>query len=511
MLGVIVYTRVAGDERAPARSVGLRAPQLSKIWGLGEPCPQPPSKPTLKPEPSRMIRRTKLLLACLAAAAALSLFGGCAAPWSKDPSSDWHASDMFDLKKPWPFNDDEGPKKGVPVRMASTWTDTILREGGKTPQRGFGGRVMFYGKENNEPILVDGQFVVYAFDETNREPTDNKPTRRYVFPADQVAIRMSKSDIGASYSFWLPWDEVGGSQTNISLICRFEPKKKGAIVVGEQTQHLLPGTLRPTTMTATNTPPKLPEGTPMRPAIRQMSYTTPAPASGNPGFTPMPANQAQAAVYQSDPSTPAMPAGTESLDQAHRMTTTSITLPESFQRRTILDAAQSNAASTSAADHMQSMAPLTPARSRSASAPAMQQAAVPQQAIATQPLAPPANRYAQAGTSIPTAFQAFSPANMPTMQPPNNNFSPTMSGPQQFQMPAQLPPTSGVNPGTLPREVQNAGAQLPATQTSTMPSGVSTTVSYLPAGAPSRPGMIPLPSFGSTPATPQAPATPAFQ
>ena len=65
------------------------------------------------------IRSTRLLL--LAAATAVTLVAGCAAPWS----TDWHTSDMFDLKKPWPFKDDDGPKKGTPVRMASTWTDTL--------------------------------------------------------------------------------------------------------------------------------------------------------------------------------------------------------------------------------------------------------------------------------------------------------------------------------------------------------------------------------------------------
>jgi hypothetical protein len=460
-----------------------------------------------------MIRRTRFLLTHLAAAVAVSLFGGCAAPWSSESSNDWHASDMFDLKKPWPFHDD-GPKKGTPVRIASTWTDTILRQSGKPSQRGFGGRVMFYGKEGTDPILVDGQFVVYAFDETNREPTDNKPTRRYVFTPEQLPPRMSKSELGASYSFWLPWDEAGGPQTSISLICRFEPKK-GSVVMGEQTQHLLPGTLRSTTMTASNTPPKLPEGTPMRPAVQQMSYTVPAPASGNAGFTPMPGNGAQVAVYQGGPSAAALAAGPDAVDQtSRRMTTTSIALPESFQRRTILDAAQSSGASISAADHMQAIAAQLPGKSHAAvQAVATQSVAAPttitRQTFPTmQPQAalPPQNRYAQSGASLPTAFQAFSPAGMKTMQPPNNNFTPTMNGPQQFAMPQQTPPTSGVNAGTLPQEMQ-----VPAGQTSMTPTGVSTTVSYLPVGASSRPGMSPLPSFGSTPGTPQAPTTPAFQ
>jgi hypothetical protein len=457
------------------------------------------------------IRSNRLLL-ILAAATAVTLVAGCAAPWS----TDWHTSDMFDLKKPWPFKDDDGPKKGTPVRMASTWTDTVMTQTGKTPQRGFGGRVMFYGKDGNEPILVDGQFVVYAFDETNREPTDNKPTRRYVFPADQVAIRMSKSELGAGYSFWLPWDEVGGPQTTISLICRFEPKK-GGVVVGEQTQHLLPGALRPTALTASNTPPKLPDGTPMRPAIRQMSYTTPAPANGTAPINSESNNQVQAAVYQ--PDTPSY--DTASLEQAQRrMTTTSITLPESFQRRSVSGASQSSGA-ISAADHMQSLAAPLPVRNHAA-APAAAQVAMAQPAAAPQQLprppvaavqpaaaTPPANRFAQPGASLPTAFQAFSPAEMPMMQPPNNNFTPAASGPQAFRSQQPVQPNAAMNAAGVNQAAASPsnrlGSQLP-TQ-----AGVTTTVSYLPVGASSRPGMIPLPSFGSAPATPQAPATPAFQ
>ena len=337
-----------------------------------------------------MLRPTKRLLALLTAALALSLFGGCAGPWT----SDWHTSDMFDLKKPWPFKDDDKPKKGTPVRMASTWTDTILRQGGATPQRGFGGRVMFYAKEGNEPILVDGQFVVYAFDETNREPTDNKPTRRYVFPPEQVAVRESKSELGASYSFWLPWDEVGGPQTNISLICRFEPKK-GSVIVGEQTQHLLPGELRPNTMVASNTPPKLPDGH-ADAAGRSADVVHHAGASQRQPRLHSARRQSSASGQLSERTIGAATAA-EPLDMAsRRMTTTSINLPESFQRRTVLDAAsQSSGASISAADHLQAIAAQRPGQSH---APAQLPAAAtpqPQPIAAPQPMprqSPPFSR-----------------------------------------------------------------------------------------------------------------------
>src|SRR3954463_9514231 len=173
---------------------------------------------------------------------------------------EWKTPSFLRLDNTWPFRDKDKPQQGTPVRIVGAWTDTVMTQAGQKPQRGFGGRIIFYDKEGKKPILVDGQLIVYAFDETNRQATDNKPTRRYVFPADQMAIHMSKCDMGASYSFWLPWDDAGGPKTEVSLICRFEPKG-GAVVTGEQTKHLLPGTLNSSVTTSgPQKPPKVPEG-----------------------------------------------------------------------------------------------------------------------------------------------------------------------------------------------------------------------------------------------------------
>jgi hypothetical protein len=179
---------------------------------------------------------------------------------------DFKPSKIFSLDNTWPFDDnDDEPEEGVPVRLVGAWTDTVHTKPGQKAQRGFGGRLMFYGPKDEKPILVDGQLVVYAFDEAGRQPTDTKPTRRYVFPPDQIAMHMSKSDIGASYSFWLPWDEVGGPKAEVSLICRFEPKG-GPVITGEQTRHMLPGPVGTETTANAGTGPKLPEGEPYRPA-----------------------------------------------------------------------------------------------------------------------------------------------------------------------------------------------------------------------------------------------------
>jgi hypothetical protein len=247
----------------------------------------------------------------------------------------WKTPKMFSLDNTWPFRDKDAPQEGIPVRMVGTWTDTVMTQPGKKPVRGFGGRVMFYEHEGKKPILVDGQLVVYAFDEDGRDPTDNKPTRRYVFPPDQVAMRMSKSDLGASYSFFLPWDEAGGPKTEVSLICRFEPKS-GGVVTGEQTRHMLPG---PVGIAATGAkqPPKLPEGVPSKPmkqTLESMRNARTNDHNATQASYEMPVASAQQAGAADALATP-----------ERRMTAATIQLPNNFQ---LPDAASLNMAAMAA-------------------------------------------------------------------------------------------------------------------------------------------------------------------
>ena len=51
-----------------------------------------------------------------------------------------------------------------------------------------------------------GSLVVYAFDETDRDPANMKPDRKFVFTQEQFEKHYSKSTLGHSYSVWLPWD-----------------------------------------------------------------------------------------------------------------------------------------------------------------------------------------------------------------------------------------------------------------------------------------------------------------
>jgi len=145
----------------------------------------------------------------------------------------------FDLSKPisWPWSEEE-PQ--IPNRLVAMWKDTVLYHANRSATRGFGGRLMFYNNQQKEPIKVEGTLVVYAFDEEGRKPGDVVPDRKFVFTPEQFAKYYSKSDLGHSYSVWLPWDKPDGPTKEISLIVRFIPTM-GPVVIGEQTRHILPG------------------------------------------------------------------------------------------------------------------------------------------------------------------------------------------------------------------------------------------------------------------------------
>lgn len=129
-----------------------------------------------------------------------------------------------------------------PERVTAIWTNTVLNQEGKVGVRGFGGRLMFYGPKRERPIKVEGKLTVYAYDDTGRDPTNCVPDKKFIFRADQLVEHYSKSQLGHSYSFWVPWDEIGGLQRKITLVCRFE-SKGGGIVVSEMSSQVLPGRL----------------------------------------------------------------------------------------------------------------------------------------------------------------------------------------------------------------------------------------------------------------------------
>lgn len=148
---------------------------------------------------------------------------------------------QLDLRKPIASILPSGDKPQAPTRMVAVWTDAVAQHPAKRASRGFGGRLMFFGRDPSEPVRVDGTLVVYAFEGRKGEA---KPDRKYVFKPEQFVNHYSESKLGHSYSVWIPWDETGGAKKDIGLVCRFDPVE-GAPVISEHTVVTLPGLSQP--------------------------------------------------------------------------------------------------------------------------------------------------------------------------------------------------------------------------------------------------------------------------
>ena len=176
-----------------------------------------------------------------------------------------------------------GLEKPKPAKMIDVWTDTVLHQSGEPTLRGFGGRIMFYGKDEKKSIKVEGRLTVYVFDAAEEERGNAMPERKFIFPADQLPKHYSQSKLGHSYSFWLPWDEVGGVQRDLVLLSRFEAIS-GEMVLGNEVRQTLPGML---TKSAKNAKSNGGEANaagaiPPTEGVRQVSHEAPIETAGQP-------------------------------------------------------------------------------------------------------------------------------------------------------------------------------------------------------------------------------------
>lgn len=141
-------------------------------------------------------------------------------------------------KMPWAGKQNQVPDPyPTPAKLAATWSPDTLMQSGRTPTRGFGGRLFFFD-EKSHAVPVDGTLVVHGFDERAVNEADR--VKRYEFTPEQFTRHYSQSDLGASYSVWIPWDAIGGKQQEISLVASFVTVE-GKSVQSAPAKVLLPG------------------------------------------------------------------------------------------------------------------------------------------------------------------------------------------------------------------------------------------------------------------------------
>jgi hypothetical protein len=158
----------------------------------------------------------------------------------------------------WPNSRSDQP---VPARMTVAWKNDMQKKSGKNMLRGFEGKVQFFaadpkptGKDKDKKkdgetrieapprgIPADGTLTVYAFEETPDGKEGTGPSKKYVFPTKELRKVHREGPQGHEYNVWLAWDKVGGPETHIRLLVRFDPTGGGQVVMSDNSRELLPG------------------------------------------------------------------------------------------------------------------------------------------------------------------------------------------------------------------------------------------------------------------------------
>lgn len=168
------------------------------------------------------------LAASLALACGCQLSGTQSAP--KLGSADWMSKPSTLLANKAEYRKAES--------LAAIWTDSIASASGVASVRGFGGRLYFYDADG-APTRVDGELSIYAFDDTEGDQKTT-PDRVYKFTQADLQKHFSETQLGPSYSIWLPWDRVGGDRKSIALLPVFKSIDNQVVKSG-QSINVLPG------------------------------------------------------------------------------------------------------------------------------------------------------------------------------------------------------------------------------------------------------------------------------
>lgn len=131
-------------------------------------------------------------------------------------------------------------KVAAPANMVCIWTPDVLAKSGQAPARGLGGRIFFYD-QNQKVVPAEGQLIIYGYDDSKPEhSTDRVPDRKFAFTPEQLKKHHSESQLGPSYSIWVPWEKAGGEAKQVTLVPVFT-STTGRVVMGQPTVNILPG------------------------------------------------------------------------------------------------------------------------------------------------------------------------------------------------------------------------------------------------------------------------------
>ncbi len=177
------------------------------------------------------MNRTNYFVLCVLMALA-SITGCQSVHWSE---GDWEKKNLFNM----PLKKEKTPEFQTPDHIVVIWKQSTFRGDNGQKSKGFGGRIYFYN-DKNEAVKADGELTIFGFDDSFEGAERQSADCKFVFKQEDFQKHFSVTDLGPSYSVWVPWNEDNEDSLRISLMPIFKTVE-GKLVQGEQSVNVLTG------------------------------------------------------------------------------------------------------------------------------------------------------------------------------------------------------------------------------------------------------------------------------
>ncbi len=188
----------------------------------------------------------------------------------------WMTSGCATLDLPFAQRMPQASAKNPVVQVVCMWEASEGRDPEGAPCRGFAGQILFLGNKGGTPVAVEGEVIVYVFDDIGTEAEQAVPIHQFRFDAKAWNRHMKVGTLGPSYHCFIPYTRRGSHEANCTLRLRFTPTE-GQPLTSDASHLTLEGRTR---MTAAEQP-YVSENTlayqTSRPAPRRLPKTTTIP------------------------------------------------------------------------------------------------------------------------------------------------------------------------------------------------------------------------------------------
>lgn len=176
------------------------------------------------------------------------------------------------------------------VQIVGMWDVAEGRDPDGKRCRGFAGQILFLGNRKGTPVEVDGEVMIYVFDDVGTPEEQAKPIHQFRFDNRAWNQHLKSGSMGPSYHCFIPYTRPGNHEANCTIRMKLTPSDNTPVVTSESAHMALRGKsrLRPETDT-------------QYAALPKQAYQTSRPLeSRNSRTTTIPLEQRKQPLYDGD-------------------------------------------------------------------------------------------------------------------------------------------------------------------------------------------------------------------